>query len=514
MRTVSTAQPAGNRFFSIDARTRLPVGDALWESSAAEISAAVERAEGCVAALADVPDRGRATLLRSLAEVIESNRERLIDLGDQETALGRPRLSGEIDRSTFQLRAFADYIAHGAHRSTQLDDAIEAPAPRGRPALIRTRVPLGPVAVFAPSNFPFAFSVLGGDTAAALAAGNPVVVKAHPAHPRLSLEVFRLAREVIEAQGLPEGVLQLVQGPSPEVGVALVAEPGIQAVAFTGSARAGRALRQIINMRRRPIPFYGELGSLNPVIGFPRALAEGGRELALKLAGSITLGAGQFCTSPGVLLVMDHSESRNFTSLLADCLRQAKTHPMLTQGIRENFDLAIKQVAGSAHATLLAGGPSGESEPMPTLIEVPIAEFVKNEALHDEIFGPFCLVITARDANEMGAALEAIGGSLTATIWASETEAAVARPVVAQAARIAGRVLFSGVPTGVAVTAAQQHGGPWPSSTRPDTTSVGLAAIDRFLRPICLQDPPGFAGLLPPNLQHAAQDGSSLTKQG
>jgi acyl-CoA reductase-like NAD-dependent aldehyde dehydrogenase len=495
----AVAQSVRNTFFSFDARTLSPIGDALEESSASGIAAAVQRAVECFPIFASVPDRSRSALLHSLAEGLERHREHLIDLADRETALGRARLSGELDRTAFQLRAFADYIADGSHRQTQVEDAIDAPPPRGRPRLIRTRVPIGPVAVFAASNFPFAFSVLGGDTAAALAAGTPVVVKAHPAHAHLSLELARLAREVIQAAGWPDDVLQLVQGPSAAVGVALATAPGIQAVAFTGSVRAGRALQQAVNSRTQPIPFYGELGSTNPVIGFPQALAAGGRELAQKLAASMTLGAGQFCTSPGVLLVLDRPESKTFMGLLADCLRQAQTHPMLTRGIRESYERQVQQAACIDGATVIAGGPSEQVGPTPTLIEVSATNFLANGSLHDEVFGPFCLVVTARDADEMRAVLAAVAGSLTATVWAAESEAAVARPVVAQAARIAGRVLFAGVPTGVAVTAAQQHGGPWPSSTRPDTTSVGLAAIDRFLRPIALQDV--ARDLLPPGIQ-------------
>jgi NADP-dependent aldehyde dehydrogenase len=277
----------------------------------------------------------------------------------------------------------------------------------------------------------------------------------------------------------------------------------VQAVAFTGSLRGGKALQQAINAHPRRIPFYGELGSLNPIVAFPRALAAGGRDLADRLGASITLGAGQFCTSPGVLLVLEGPESRQFIDALADWLRQAKTHPMLTAGIRAAFDRGVRDAVAVPGVRLIAGGPSEGREPVPTLIEVPLATFLESDALREEVFGPFCLIVVARDASELTAALAAIGGSLTATIWASEEEATLARPVVAEAARIAGRLLFSGVPTGVAVTMAQQHGGPWPVSTRPDTTSVGMFAIERFLRPVCLQDLPDQTDLLPPGLRIA-----------
>lgn len=501
-------------FTSIDARTGQPIGEPLHEHAPADVAAAARRAAAAFPSFADVSDRIRAAFLKSLALVLEAHRDSLIDVADRETALGRPRLSGEIDRTTFQLRALADYVSDGAHRQTQRDEAIGEPAPKGRPLLIRTLVPIGPVAVFAPSNFPFAFSVLGGDTAAALAVGNPVIVKAHPAHPALSVEVHRLASERLRDHGLSRDVLQLVQGPSADVGVALVTAPEIAAVAFTGSLAAGRALQRAINGRDTPIPFYGELSSVNPIVAFPRALHERGEALPAALAASITLGAGQFCTSPGVLILQESSESRLFLGRLAEALKQAKTHPMLTTGIREHFERRLAEILGSSHATLLAGGPSGDALPAPTLLEIPAAEFMANPALREEIFGPCCLAVVARDAAEMERVLASVEGSLTVTIWAAAEDAAAAQPIVARAARIAGRVLFAGVPTGVAVTAAQHHGGPWPSSTRPDTTSVGLRAVDRFLRPIALQEPPAALELLPPGLREAMEAPGARTPSG
>ena len=473
------------------------------DAQSGTVESVAARAARCYPAFANLGDQTRATLLRELAAALEAHRAPLIETADRETALGPQRLSGEIDRTAFQLRAFADHIATGAHRRTVRQPAVSGPPPQGRPALVRTHVPIGPVVVFAPSNFPFAFSVLGGDTASALAAGNPVILKGHRGHPELSLAVWRIARDVIRRQGLPEDVLQLVQGASRDQGLALVTAPEIAAVGFTGSLGAGRDLLRAINTREVPIPFYGELSSINPIVGFPGALDADGPDLAAKLAGSITLGSGQFCTSPGVLLLLDHPASRRFLDLLADRLHQSPTHPMLTPGIREQFEQRVANVTANPQVSARTGGASADTGPMPTLVEVPAEQFLRDPTLRDEIFGPFCVAVTARHVGEMVEVLDATGGNLTTTIWADRTESALARPVVEKALTRAGRVLFAGVPTGVAVTAAQQHGGPWPSSSRPDTTSVGLAAIARFMRPVALQDLPEDFDVLPAGLAEA-----------
>jgi NADP-dependent aldehyde dehydrogenase len=245
------------------------------------------------------------------------------------------------------------------------------------------------------------------------------------------------------------------------------------------------------------------LSSVNPVVGFPGALGADGPDLAAKLAGSITLGSGQFCTSPGILLLLEHPASRTFLDLLADRLRLSPTHPMLTPGIREEFEQRVSHVTGDPHVSSRTGGASTGTGPLPTLVEVRAERFLRDAELREEVFGPYCVAITARDVTEMVAVLDATGGNLTTTIWADRTDSALARTVVEKALTTAGRVLFAGVPTGVAVTAAQQHGGPWPSSSRPDTTSVGLAAITRFMRPIALQDLPEGFDVLPAGLHDA-----------
>lgn len=434
----------------------------------------------------------RAKLLRGLADVLEANREPLVKLADEETHLGAARLNGELDRTAFQLRGFATQVEQGAAFAFTDDPAVPGAPPAGHPHLMRVRVPLGPVAMFSASNFPFAFSVLGGDTASALAAGCPVIVKAHPGHRGLSHAVAELARGVVEAQALPTGVFGMVDGDGHEVGVALVQHPLVQAAAFTGSVRGGLALQAAAQSRPRPIPFFGELGSVNPFVVLPAALAQA-TELAQGLAGSITMGCGQFCTSPGVVVVPSGAAGDAFVAQLADALKAARTHAMLTPQMRNGFEAG--RAAWAAHPqlkTLVAEADPAQQPPRAFLAQVDAEAFIADHALHEEVFGPAALVVRVADTAQAIEVLEAIGGSLTATVLGAEQESEDTQRLVRAATQVAGRVLFKGVPTGVAVTAGQHHGGPFPSSTQPATTSVGWAAMDRFLRPVALQDAPAW----------------------
>lgn len=479
---------------SIDARTHEPFGQALPESGADDVNRAVEAAAAASDAWAASPASTRAALLRGLADALEGQREALVPLADRETGLGPVRLNGELDRTAFQLRGFADQVEAGAPYAHTDDPAVAGAPPAGRPRLTRVRVPVGPVAMFSASNFPFAFSVLGGDTASALAAGCPVVVKAHPGHPQLSRAVFDLARGVAAAQGLDEGVLQMVQGAGIDVGVQLVRHPLVQAVAFTGSFRGGAALQAEANARPQPIPFYGELGSINPVIALPAALADRGAELAKTLAASIALGCGQFCTSPGVVVVQQDEASQAFVQAFAEALAAQTPHAMLTPAMRKAFDAGVARLTGHEGVQTLVAvdAASAAVAPTPLLVQTSAGRFTASHALREEVFGPAAVVVQVADADEAVRVLKAVGGSLTVTVWGAETAGDEAQRIVRAAMQVAGRVLFSGVPTGVAVAAAQHHGGPWPASTAPFTTSVGYAALDRFLRPVALQDAPAW----------------------
>lgn len=461
--------------------------------TAADVHAAAEAAHAAFTHYGTSDATTRARLLRGLADGLEAQRATLVPLADSETHLGAARLNGELDRTCFQLRGFASQVEAGVVFAHTDDPAVPGAPPVGHPHLLRTRVPLGPVAMFSASNFPFAFSVLGGDTAAALAAGCPVVVKAHHGHRQLSLAVAAIAEAVVQAQGLPAGVFALLDGPGREVGVALVQHPRIRAAAFTGSVRGGLALQQVAQSRPVPIPFYGELGSVNPVVVLPGVLPSRSTELAATLAASITMGCGQFCTSPGVVLVPHGPEGDAFVQQLAHNLDQASTHPMLTPEIRAGFEAGRSQWAQHPQLqTVLNGLDTPDQAPRPFLAQTEAARFVAHTDLHEEVFGPAALVVRTQGTDDTQAVLEAIGGSLTVTLWGADHATDEVRALVHTATQVAGRVLFAGAPTGVAVTAGQQHGGPFPSSTRPETTSVGWAAVDRFLRPVALQDAPGW----------------------
>lgn len=480
-----------NMLQSIDARTGRAVGEPWPASTPAQVDATVQAAAQAANAWAAADGATRAALLRGLADALEAARETLVPLADRESGLGRPRLNGELDRTAFQLRGFADVAERGDAYAVQDDAAVAGGPPAGRPRLTRVRVPLGPVAMFAASNFPFAFSVLGGDTASALAAGCPVIVKGHPAHPELSRQTIALAQRVLAEQDLPAGLIGFVEGASAETGVRLVQAEAIAAVAFTGSFRGGTALAKIAAERPRPIPFYGELGSVNPVIALPPALQARGAELAQTLAGSICMGSGQFCTSPGVIVVTKDASGDAFVVELARQLAGLAPHAMLTAGIRNAFDAGVSRWHGAAGLRpLVADIADAGSTPRPYLAEVDAADFIANATLHEEVFGSAALVVRVDTPAQAADVLRAIGGSLTVTLWGVEQPDVQTLGLVRAATQVAGRVLFSGVPTGVAVTAAQHHGGPFPASTAPATTSVGYAALDRFLRPVALQDAP------------------------
>ena len=434
----------------------------------------------------------RAALLDGLAEALGSDRAALVSLADSETHLGAARLNGELDRTIFQLRGFAEVVLEGVPYRTVIDEAVAGMPPAGHPAMVLARVPLGPVAMFSASNFPFAFSVLGGDTASALAAGCPVVVKGHPAHPRLSAAVAELARQVLVTQGLPEGLIGHVDQDSYEAGIALVTHPAIQAVSFTGSLGGGKALAAAIQSRAQPIPFYGELGSVNPMVVMPQALEGKVNECAKVLAMSMTQGAGQFCTSPGLVVLLDSEPARQLVDELGRQVDQIALHPMLSDRIQHGFEAGVSALSSSAEVQVKTARGVKEGATTGFVGVTTASAFLNNEGLRHEVFGSSCLCIMASSVKEMAQVLRAIGGSLTVTLWGVDSDSDENRLILRAAQNLAGRVLFKGVPTGVAVTRAQHHGGPWPSSTQPLFTSVGYAAIDRFLRPVALQDAPDW----------------------
>ncbi|MFC5907276.1 aldehyde dehydrogenase (NADP(+)) [Streptacidiphilus monticola] len=480
---------------SHDPRTGEPRKEVGVEADAAAVDAAVRAAHSTLEALADRPRR--AALLRAAAETVEARAERLIAAADAETALGVPRLTGELARVAYQFRFFAGIVEDGSYLGV-VRDAADPSAVPPRPELARWKVPLGAVAVFAASNFPFAFSVPGGDTASALAAGCPVVVKAHPDHPETSELAAAAIRDAAASLALPADVLTLVHGR--QAGVDLVQHPLISAVGFTGSIPGGRFLFDLAVSRPVPIPFYGELGSLNPVLVTERAATERAEEIATGLVGSYTLGLGQFCTKPGLVLVPATADGDKLVQAAADAASAVAPGTLLDARMREHFlsGFAARAAQSGVRTLVPAAAAPTEDAPQavrPGLLEVDAADF--DGELPEECFGPVSVLIRYRDTGDVEAVLARLGGNLTATLHAEPDEPEAAA-WLSRLARFAGRVLFGGWSTGVAVAPAMTHGGPYPSATSA-TTSVGGSAIDRWLRPVTFQTVPPH--LLPAELR-------------
>ncbi|RJQ68505.1 aldehyde dehydrogenase (NADP(+)) [Pseudonocardiaceae bacterium YIM PH 21723] len=469
-----------------DPRTGSPTGDPVPATSADEVDATVSAAVQAHPGWSGLPRERRAEILEDLAAALDGRVDDLVAVADAETALGETRLRGEVGRTTGQLRMFAGVLRHGGYV-----DAIISPADpaKARPDVRRMLQPLGPVAVFAASNFPFAFSVAGGDTASALAAGCPVVVKAHEAHPRTSALVAEVADAV-----LPAGVLSLVSGF--DAGPILVRHPDIRAVGFTGSLAGGRALFDLANARTEPIPFFGELGSVNPVVVLPGAAGERPAELAEGYAGSLTLGAGQFCTNPGLLFV---PEQEPLLAAIEDAVRAKAGGLMLSAKIRDGYVSHVDGLTAELGDGVTGSAADGAWAVAPHVWRIPAAALIERPKLTEEVFGPAGLIVTYRDLDELLAALRVVPGSLTGAVHASGAESADAATVLG--ALRAGRLIWNGWPTGVAVCWAMHHGGPYPATTAAAHTSVGATAIGRWLSPVAYQDWPDE--LLPPELRAA-----------
>ncbi len=462
-------------------------------TSSAELDAILDAAAAAapVWRRSSAPDRAR--WLRAAADALDTHVDELVAIADEETRLGAVRLTGEVARTSGQLRLFATVVEEGSYLELTVDDADPTATPP-RPELRRLLVALGPVAVFSASNFPFAFSVAGGDTASALAAGNPVVVKAHSGHPRLSARTAEIVAAALEAAGAPAGSLALIEGR--EAGNALVQHPSIRAAGFTGSVSGGRALFDLASGRPDPIPFYGELGSINPVVVTEGAAAARRDALAQGLVGSFTLGVGQFCTKPGVVFV---PAGAGFEDAVAAAVPGAKGGPLLTDRITQAFPARLAHLKGDASVSVVATGIEVDGVTPVALATDARAVAERPDVLLEECFGPVTLLVRYDSEADLHAALSRVPGSLTATLHAEPDEDAAETLELLQDR--AGRVLFAGWPTGVAVTWSQQHGGPWPATTSLHT-SVGASAIRRFLRPLAFQDAP--EALLPEALRDEA----------
>lgn len=441
----------------------------------------------------------RAALLDAIADEIEARGAAITAIGTAETGLPEARLEGERGRTTGQLRMFAGVLRDASYLDKRHDPALPDRQPLPRPDLRMIQRPVGPVAVFGASNFPLAFSTAGGDTASALAAGCPVVVKGHEAHPGTSEIVAEAIAAALEKAGHAPGCFSLVQGGSREVGVALVTHPLIRAVGFTGSLAAGRALFDLCAARPEPVPFFGELGSINPVFVMPEALAARSEEIGTAWAASLTMGAGQFCTNPGLLVVDDGAEGDALIVAASAALKDSAAQTMLTDGIASAYRAgAAKMLARAGVRTVLATSCDGRTA-RPVLAETDAGGWLDDPALGHEVFGPFALVVRTRGLAEMQAVAASLQGQLTATLQMEAGDTDAAAKLVPVLERKAGRLLVNGYPTGVEVASAMVHGGPYPASTNFGATSVGTLAIRRWLRPVCYQNMPET--LLPADLR-------------
>lgn len=461
------------------------------DTTPAELEQALADAAEAAKPLAASQPAERAAWIRAAADALDAAVDELVPIAMRETSLPEPRLRGEVARSSGQLRLFADALQEGSLLEVVIDTADPEAKPVPRPDLRRVLVPLGPVLVFAASNFPFAFSVCGGDTASALAAGCPVIVKAHPGHPELSVRTAEVMIEALTAAGAPAGTLGLIQGY--DVGVTALKDPRITAAGFTGSVPAGKALHEIAVTRPEPIPFYGELGSLNPVFVTQAAVDARGNDIATGYVGSFTLGVGQFCTKPGLLfLPAGHGLQEQLTTAAAG-VAEAK---MLNERISEGFSSGLDRLRKVDGIRVLNDGPA-------TLLQTTAAELLaRTDEILEECFGPVSIVVEYSSPEELLSAVEAFEGNLTATVHAEEeADAEFAATLLPLLTARAGRVLWNGWPTGVAVSWAQHHGGPFPSSVGSIHTSVGVTAARRFQRPVAYQDTPD--ALLPAVLKDA-----------
>ncbi|MCW1381635.1 aldehyde dehydrogenase (NADP(+)) [Novosphingobium sp. KCTC 2891] len=491
-------------FRSVAAATGQPHGPAFAVHGPADVAQACAAAAAAFDAYRATSREARAAFLERIAEEILAIGDDLIEAAMRESGLPRARLEGERGRTVGQLRLFADVVRKGAWQQLRIDPALPDRQPLPRPDLRLRMISLGPVAVFGASNFPLAFSTAGGDTASALAAGCPVVVKGHPAHPQTGELVAAAIARAVAACGLPEGVFGHLVGPSNELGAALVTDPRIAAVGFTGSRAGGLALAKLAQARDVPIPVYAEMSSINPVLLLPEALAARGEALGTAFVGSLTMGAGQFCTNPGLVLAIEGEGLDTFIASATAAVGQAAAQTMLTPGISAAYASGVAALEGSAGVETLAKGQPGEgTQGGAALFRTTAAAFLADKALGHEVFGAASVVVACKDEAELVGVLRSLEGQLTATLHMDAADEALAARLLPVLEVKAGRILANGWPTGVEVCHAMVHGGPFPATSDPRTTSVGSLAIDRFLRPVSYQNI--AADVLPPELRDDAR---------
>ncbi|MCX7283234.1 MAG: aldehyde dehydrogenase (NADP(+)) [Novosphingobium sp.] len=495
-------------FRSVAAATGEPTGPAFAVHSPADVDAVCAAAAAAFDTYRATTREQRAAFLETIATEILAIGDDLIEAAMRESGLPRARLEGERGRTVGQLRLFADVVRKGAWQQLRIDPALPDRQPLPRPDLRLRMIPVGPVAVFGASNFPLAFSTAGGDTASALAAGCPVVVKGHPAHPQTGELVAAAIARAVSACGLPAGVFGHLVGPSNDLGAALVQDPRIAAVGFTGSRGGGLALAKLAQARAVPIPVYAEMSSINPVLLLPHALKARGAALGTAFAGSLTMGAGQFCTNPGMVLAIAGEGLDAFAAAAAEAIGAAPAQTMLTGGICKAYRDGVAALEAMPGVEKLAQGLAGEAtQGHAALFRTTAQAFIAEQAMGHEVFGASSVIVACADEDEMLSVIKALEGQLTITLHIDAADEALAAALLPVLEVKAGRILANGWPTGVEVCHAMVHGGPFPATSDPRTTSVGSLAIDRFLRPVSYQNLSGT--LLPPELRDEAfGDGS------
>jgi alpha-ketoglutaric semialdehyde dehydrogenase len=471
----------------------------------AEVERACELASAAFDQYRALDNETRAKFLETIADRIMALGDELLERGNAESGLPLARLTGERGRTVGQLRLFADELRKGGWLGIRIDPAMPDRKPLPRADLRQRKVPVGPVVVFGASNFPLAFSVAGGDTAAALAAGCPVIVKGHSAHPGTSELVAQAITEAVAQCGLHEGVFSLLNGDNRELGASLVADPRVKAVGFTGSRGGGTALMKIAAARPEPIPVYAEMSSVNPVLLLPGALAARAEALGKEFVASLTMGAGQFCTNPGLVFALEGPHVDTFIASASAALGQTPPAVMLTAGIHDAYQKGVDRLASHKSVKTVARGvePQGKNCGRGALFAVPAGELQANPEIAEEVFGASSVIVRCKDEAQLIDVLEHLEGQLTATLHVTEQDYTLAAQLIPTLERKAGRILANGWPTGVEVSHAMVHGGPYPSTSDGRSTSVGTLALERFLRPVCYQDLPD--ALLPPVLRRGAQ---------
>lgn len=482
----------------------LPVG--FSEATQEEVDKAIEKAELAFVTYRKKSGEERARFLEAIAEEVLALGDPLIERCMAETALPEARLIGERGRTVNQLKLFAEVLREGSWVGARIDTAIPDRQPIPKPDIRQIQVPLGPVGIFGASNFPLAFSVAGGDTVSALAAGCSIVVKAHPLHPGTSELVGQAIISAAQKTGMPAGVFSLLQGQSNEVGMAIVRHPLITAVGFTGSFGGGKALFDAANQRPTPIPVFAEMGSSNPVFVLPGALKERKEKIVQGLVGSLNLGVGQFCTNPGLLIINSQAETSGFIQEMSELVSQTPSGTMLSSGIKTNYSRGTERLNKHSGVVFSASGSAGSdgNRVESKIFKTKGSELISNPDLAEEVFGPSMLCAVSSDKDEMLKIAHSLQGHLTATIHGTDEDLADYAELISILERKVGRIIFNGYPTGVEVCHSMVHGGPYPATTAPQSTSVGTAAIQRFARPVCYQDFP--VKMLPDELK----DGNPL----